>query len=121
MPAPNKIENPKGKANEYVKEFAARSSSENFDPETLRELDARKTERRKIIEEAINTKDEELDSEITIQEINDSFKINKKTAPGADSITYSMLNKTGPYFREAMQIVYNKVWKQKNLAKRWKQ
>ena len=110
---------PLAEANKLIDQFTERSATANLDQETRDILDNEQEARRARIERAIAEEDP-MDSEITLDEINQSFKTNTESAPGLDRIPYKMLHQTGPKFRELVKVVYDKVWKLKKLAKRWK-
>lgn len=117
-PLPNHHD-PEGKANDINKQFLARSASSNLQQDTraFRELqeDNRWTNINRQTRAAHPT-----DVPFTLKELDLVLASKKDSAPGADSISYSMLRNCPPSFKNKLLHLYNTSWRTHKLPQEWK-
>ncbi|KAK7081489.1 hypothetical protein SK128_008994 [Halocaridina rubra] len=85
---------PKEEAVRFADTFSNRSSNQQLPPSTIRIQNDLRQQRWDTINHACNQKDD-TDTPFTTQELKNTKHKGKDTAPGADGITYTMINNMG--------------------------
>lgn len=118
-PPPPKHPDPITKANEINDRFIARSASSNLNPGTANHLTQTHDQRWARINNAINT-DHPADCPFTMEELEAALALKKDSAPGEDTITFSMIKNTPPLFKQRILQLINASWTLQTLPYSWK-
>ena len=111
--------NPSFKANEFVEDFAQRTSVTNLPLHTQQDLDTHFQHRQDIINQAIH-RPSSSNVPFTMQELDVALIRSRGTAPVEDCITYTMLSKAPIEIRDIMLRLYNKSFSLDRLPATWK-
>ena len=117
---PKAVPNPQEKADELMSEFAGRTATSNLPQEVIDTLEKLKPNRLKVIQEAIDVEMESCQP-FTIEEMNEACSTTKKSAPGTDSLTYTLINKAPQVTRAALLALCNLSYSHQRLPSDWKE
>lgn len=69
-----------------------------------------------------NSNNDELDKELTIEEINRAINDskNKKTSPGKDQIEYCMIEKLPIKYKKELCYIFNDMWINSYIPENWR-
>ena len=112
--------NPIEEAERLATKFADRTKTENL-PQDTQQIQARLAPMRlQAIDGACNRPDD-TDTPYTLQELRNSYKKGKDTAPGADRITYTMISSLGQAGENMLLELVNRTHTQRNRPETWNQ
>ena len=111
--------NPKEQADVLMTKYATRSKTEQLPIRTIAKQHHLNTKRWERIEAACNTPDV-TDEPIKLHEVKATRHKGKDTAPGADKITYSMLDNIGPKSTQIYQELATLTLNQKQRPLTWR-
>jgi ribonuclease HI len=117
---PNRHPDPQGEANKLAAEFAARTKTDNLPPGVIAYINHMRETLRLYARLAISKKDKATDQPFTMTELNKVLKINKRSTPGEDQISYSMLKNTETQARHLILKLANKTLSDRRLPNQWK-
>ncbi len=110
---------PKQHAEEIMRDFASRASTNQLPANTRTVLDNETERRQNAVEAAKHTPDPEMDRPFNMREFTIALK-NSNTAPGADAITHQMIAEAGIGTHTAMLDLVNKSYRERRLPSTWK-
>ena len=110
---------PLQESNRLLWEFVARSSSDRLQEEDVRTLQLQQPIRLVQLHDAINSYSDG-DRPINISEINNVLKKTRDSAPGEDTIVYSMIKYAPPAFLQQLVILFTRSLSEGRLPSGWK-
>ena len=110
---------PENKANELVDSFAQRTLVTNLPLHTQQDLTNKFRHRQQLINKAIH-QSSTSNTPFTIQELDIALLRSRDTAPGEDSVTYSMISKSPIEIKTIILRLFNKSFSLGKLPSNWK-
>ena len=110
---------PQEEANRLCATFIQRSSSDNLPTDTTKTLTEFFPNRINLIKTAIN-KEAETDRDFTLSELDEIISHLKDTAPGIDTVCYSMINNLSVLSKYLILRLINQSFTEGKLPEAWK-
>ena len=110
---------PDNEAKTLIKEYIQRSSDSNLTPDIVTARDKHSTARMNRYTKATKETDELNDQKFTFDELQRVIKKLKKSAPGTDNISNTMLKHVSKLTIKTLLDLFNNIWQNRHMVENW--